>query len=298
MSELNNKINELRTLKKSYSDLADSQNNIIEKLSHMAMSSRSVDGVYSVSEGISLAHLYGNTSDRLSVTTIKDKNTGWKLDASYVADNIVSLFPNVSSIEFGCAEITGTIFSSPTFWNGEIILKALEIMPNTNVIAMGGNGQGCPNCTLHAYNLKTSNQYSNGTVAFVVGKMYFHDYESGVIRLGGSGANTNHVTNYVFLGCKGDKTQTIMLHSYYINSAITDIEIGEGACQNLDISLFTAITEDNMVNHILKKLKQDEELCGSGVTITLGATNLAKLTSEEAVALLDSLTNIYGYTFA
>ena len=53
-----------------------------------------------------------------------------------------------------------------------------------------------------------------------------------------------------------------------------------------------------MIKHILKRLKQDEEMCGSGITITLGATNLAKLTSEEAVAILDSLTNTYGYTFA
>ena len=82
------------------------------------------------------------------------------------------------------------------------------------------------------------------------------------------------------------------------NISVTDIEIRDGACQKIDLSSFDALTEESMVNHILKKLKQDEELCGSGVTITLGATNLAKLTSEEAVALLDSLTNTYGYTFA
>ena len=53
-----------------------------------------------------------------------------------------------------------------------------------------------------------------------------------------------------------------------------------------------------MYVHILQRLKQDEPDCGNGVTITLGETNLAKLTSAESVALLDSLTNVYGYTFA
>jgi hypothetical protein len=96
-----------------------------------------------------------------------------------------------------------------------------------------------------------------------------------------------------------DKTKSVVFRKYgTVQNPPTDLEIQKEWCKPLNISEVTNLTEENMINHILKRLKQDEEMCGSGVTITLGATNLAKLTSEEAVTLLDSLTNIYGYTFA
>jgi hypothetical protein len=97
-----------------------------------------------------------------------------------------------------------------------------------------------------------------------------------------------------------DKKRAIRFASRYLDNwhIVENVELKDGWCKPLYINLLTGLTEENMINHILKRLKQDEEMCGSGVTITLGATNLAKLTSEEAVALLDSLTNTYGYTFA
>jgi hypothetical protein len=301
MSELNNKINELRTLKKSYSDLADSQNVIIERLSHMALSSRSVDGVYSVSEGISITHLLGTQLDLLSVTSIKDKDTGWIIDKQGVASSLISLFPNVTSIEFGCVRANGEprLFNNTTTgWNGDIIFTNLEVTGNYISCLSNGNQNVAPNVTVHVYGLKTVNNNTNGSTSFYTGRVYYHDLERGRLLMGGSGSYANQTTTYLYIGCKGGKDDALIIYHTNGNKLITDIEIGEGACQNLDISLFTGITEENMVNHILKKLKQDEEMCGSGVTITLGATNLAKLTSEEAVALLDSLTNTYGYTFA
>ena len=72
----------------------------------------------------------------------------------------------------------------------------------------------------------------------------------------------------------------------------------QGWCKPIDLRFFNSLTEANMYVHILQRLKQDEAECGSGVTITLGSTNLAKLTSQESVQLLDDLTNVYGYTFA
>ena len=78
----------------------------------------------------------------------------------------------------------------------------------------------------------------------------------------------------------------------------SDVRFQDGWCKNANVSLCKALTEENMYAHILQRLKQDEPDCGDGVTITLGSTNLAKLTSEESVQLLDDLTNIYGYTFA
>lgn len=77
-----------------------------------------------------------------------------------------------------------------------------------------------------------------------------------------------------------------------------DLKLQSAWNKPLDISLAAGLTEANMYAHILQRLKQDEADCGDGVTITLGQTNLDKLTSAESIALLDDLTNIYGYTFA
>lgn len=142
------------------------------------------------------------------------------------------------------------------------------------------------------------------------GKVYMESIK-GLQKLTGYNNNSTSNIEYVHIGCQGTKSQTVALgHKVIAAPNCLDIEIGDKRnidkgleprwypCQNININGFNSVTEENMINHILKRLKQDEEMCGSGVTITLGATNLAKLTSEEAVALLDSLTNIYGYTFA
>ena len=143
-------------------------------------------------------------------------------------------------------------------------------------------------------------------------------YQDGIINNGGGGFTLKNVTikteyaqmnywsdfnteKFTLLYITNDKTQGVSLTFGTSTSKHTkceDIELQEGWCKPLSVSTAPNLTEENMINHILKRLKQDEELCGSGVTMTLGSTNLARLTSEEAVALLDRLTNIYGYTFA
>lgn len=94
-----------------------------------------------------------------------------------------------------------------------------------------------------------------------------------------------------------DKSRACIFTGY--ESSATDVELQNGWCKPLDISRpFPNLTEDNMYAHILQRLKQDEPDCGSGVTITLGSTNLAKLTRQESQDLLASLRGTYGYTFA
>lgn len=117
--------------------------------------------------------------------------------------------------------------------------------------------------------------------------------------------NISDSLKYIYIGYDtNDKTKSVSFTTTRFDH-VEDVELQYGWCKPFTFNpivdgryTFSNLTEENMINHILKRLKQDEEMCGSGVTITLGATNLAKLTSEEAVALLDSLTNIYGYTFA
>ena len=114
----------------------------------------------------------------------------------------------------------------------------------------------------------------------------------------------NCVCEYIFVGYKtNDSTKSVVFKRYAMDSqkvaSLVDIELQSGYCKNINVSDLTeSLTEANMYAHILQKLKQDEADCGDGITITLGATNLAKLTSQESIDLLDVLTNTYGYTFA
>lgn len=60
---------------------------------------------------------------------------------------------------------------------------------------------------------------------------------------------------------------------------VEDLTLTNGWCKPLNISVLTALTEENIVNHIFNRLGYNSEQ--SPLTITLGATNLAKLTAEE-----------------
>lgn len=87
---------------------------------------------------------------------------------------------------------------------------------------------------------------------------------------------------YMFFGCKGERKYVINIVAYATNGIpdfTTDIEIGDGALQNITIKGFNALTRENIVNHILVKL--GDNTGQSALTLTLGATNLAKLTDED-----------------
>lgn len=109
---------------------------------------------------------------------------------------------------------------------------------------------------------------------------------------------------YVYFGYKtNDKSRTIsfpcMSGTPGANpDLLTDIELQNGWCKTISLTGWDYLTEENMYAHILQRLKQDEPDCGADVTITLGSTNLAKLTSQESQDLLASLRGTYGYTFA
>ena len=84
----------------------------------------------------------------------------------------------------------------------------------------------------------------------------------------------------IYLGCKGNKNQMIRLTSWSnFSGDVEDIEIGDGALQILHFSAYTGLTRENMVNHILVKL--GDNTGQAAVTLSLGSTNLAKLTDED-----------------
>lgn len=81
----------------------------------------------------------------------------------------------------------------------------------------------------------------------------------------------------IYIGCRGTRSQLILVN--YVTSKCDDIEIGDGALQPINISSATGLTRENIVNHILAKL--GDNTGQSALTLTLGATNLAKLTDED-----------------
>lgn len=81
----------------------------------------------------------------------------------------------------------------------------------------------------------------------------------------------------IYIGCRGTRSQLILIN--YGTTNCDDIEIGDGALQPINISSATGLTRENIVNHILAKL--GDNTGQSALTLTLGATNLAKLTDED-----------------
>lgn len=91
----------------------------------------------------------------------------------------------------------------------------------------------------------------------------------------------HNAIKYIYIGYfTNDRTQLVSFMNYgSIQNPPTDLELQDGWCKPLNISIFTDLTEENIVNHILNKL--GDNTGQSPLTITLGATNLAKLTEEE-----------------
>ena len=224
-------------------------------------------------DGLSLAQLLCTTLAD-TITELKDDNVGWFW-------NKPLSFANLQFAIIGCSGI---------------------INPgNTNSIP-------CQNSELelHCPYIETTDMSNNSAPPLRVKRMYFEGYKKGQFRIAGSSSWNNSITQYLYIGCRGEKTDLIRFWSYddggnYKNHApnLVDVEIPSGACQNLNLHGLTSQTAENMYNHILCRLKQDEPMCGEGVTITLGTTNLDKLEAVEEYNLkLTELTDTYGYTFA
>ena len=225
-----------------------------------------------IDDGVSLVRLF--CTDAIdSVTELKDDNEGWVW-------NKALNFTNLKYIVANCIDILNIGNTSSLYQSSE--------------------------AELHCPKVESTDMSNNSAPPLRVSRMYFEGYKRGQYRIAGSSSWNNTITTYLYIGCKGEKSDLIRFWSYddgntFKNHApnLVDVEIGEGACQNLNLHGLTSQTAENMYNHILCRLKQDEPMCGEGVTITLGTTNLDKLEAVEEYNLkLTELTDIYGYTFA
>ena len=256
-----------------------------------------------IPDGISLARLV--CSSNSDVTKIVDDTTGWTFNNNNMIATLINLYPNCNEFILGCKSVTTQIANMGSNRAIKFILTNCESIILDRMIgqqsSVGGAIPGFPNGEVHIYGLKTTNQPSNTAPSLVIGKAYFHDYERGVYLVNGSATWSIQSMFYIYIGCKGKKTDTIRFWAseYGVNGSVKDVEIREGACQNLTLQNLNGLTAENMYNHILLRLKQNEPNCGSGVTITLGTTNIEKLEAvEEYNTKLTELEDTYGYTFA
>lgn len=243
----------------------------------------------SLPDGLSLAQLLcSGLAD--NITELHDSNKGWVMDKAFP----ITTFANATKLTFGCGIITAYQFK--TTRELEIHYPHCKEIADTNLMGKSEN------VSVWFESMETLNQRTgaSGITTFWVKAVYLPAVKKGVWRVGDNASHANSTTKYIYIGCKGDKNDLVMVHhNYLVNTSITDIEVGEGACQNITISNCNGLTAENMYNHILCRLKQDEPMCGEGVTITLGTTNLDKLEAVEEYNLkLTELTDTYGYTFA
>ena len=250
-------------------------------------------------DGLSLAQLLCGSDISSKVTELIDSNIGWEISKANTCNILYNAFPNASMVVLNCLHIKADPFTaSNTIASGELhFSKAESIVEHSNTYC------DTPNLDVYMDALKTTNITNNGQGIFRSRKIFLPVYEKGAWRVAGSASWGNTTTQYMYIGCKGKKEDTIRCWAYDGGQdqaqKLLDVEIREGACQNLTLAGLKHLTAENMYNHILCRLKQDEPICGEGVTITLGTTNLDKLEAVEEYNLkLTELTDTYGYTFA
>ena len=255
-----------------------------------ALRERKITGLPEAPDGLSLPHLLCDSSIADTITELIDDNIGWVMDKTFP----ITTFPNATRLTFGCASITAYQFQ--TTRELDIHYPHCKEIADTNLMGKSEN------VSVWFESMETLNQRTgnSGITTFWVKAVYLPAVKRGVWRVGDNASHANSTTKYIYIGCKGDKSDLVMVHhNYLVNTSITDIEVGEGACQNITISNCNGLTAENIYNHILCRLKQDEPMCGEGVTITLGTTNIDKIEAVEEYNLkLTELTDIYGYTFA
>lgn len=98
---------------------------------------------------------------------------------------------------------------------------------------------------------------------------------------------------YILVGCKGNRTQTILLQKGHSETfdTLLDFEIGDKEyidngleprwepCQPINISAFYSLTRENVVNHIFNRLKNNSDF--TKITITIASAVYSSLTDED-----------------
>lgn len=255
------------------------------------LADRKIEDAGDVPDGAGFLRILGDST--LAITELKDTNHGWTWNAPNDSlKNILLACPNVTKVTLNCKKVTSRMLFELNQTTREIEFHFNGVKELADGIIIGSNytnREGIYSVYLHGF--ETCNNGTNGGPYIRSHRLYLPDYKVGSFRLGGSGSYSNNTTQYVYLGCKGEPTDTIQLWHYYDNSSVTDIEIRDGAKQPIILvgrgggGQFVGLTEENIVNHIFNRLADNND--GDPITITLGSTNLAKLTDEEKHIAID-----------
>ena len=219
-------------------------------------------------DGISLAQVLGSAFAN-NINEITDTNIGWAWT------NPLNL-SSAKKVTLGCVTLDGPELYKVA--DGEIHLPFCEY----------------------------ANQNSNAFASIYCEKIYLEGFKYGWFRLSGSGAYSNKVTKYLYIGCQGDRTQTIGIYNYDydISNAevhnsvnVEDIEIRQGTRQPLIISNSTNVyweklSREKVREHIIDRLADNSD--GEPIRIQLG-TILSKLTEEDIAVATNKNYNLISF---
>ena len=205
---------------------------------------------------------------------------------------------NPAQVIRGYETHSGVLYNNPTTIRS-IILPDLKVMAEGNILYAGVS---CPLVSLSLPSLTTISggyimQTRNDNTDFAS----LTSISLPSIESISSITSSNKVIpklSYIYVGYRtNNRALTVNLNGSQF-PWLTDIELKEGYCKNLTCSSYTALTAENIVTHILNRLGVnqaylDEPINANKLTITLGATNLAKLTDEEKQIAIDK-----GFTLA
>lgn len=195
--------------------------------------------------------------------------------------NNVNALTNIQSIEFPSLE---EVYTNTRVYDSRCLLFGTSSASLLNVTELTFP-------SLKKIHFENNNNYSYFMLGTCIKKLHFPKLEilsitRGVSRL----INNMSKLEYLYLGYDTNDRNNSILIQPNTTPNLTDIELKEGYLKPLDVADCKSLTADNIVNHMFAKLGVNT---GDPITLTLGSTNLAKLTDEQKQIAIDK-----GWTLA
>ena len=263
----------------------------------LLVADRKISGVPEAEDGISLVHQLGNSAASNAITEITDDNTGWSADKAGWLGTILNLLPSVTKATFGCAAMDTYPGSSNVACEVHIKTKTLNYNPTETAQT------NLPNCDIWLDELETCNTRAQGAPMFRSKRIFFPIFKNGTYSIGGSAGWTNGNTQYIYFGCYGKRTESVILTNAAGGStgstqALAILEVRQGARQRIEFAgipswdCYPNMTAANIVAYIFDKLadntyEDDGVTEAPAITIKLGSYLLAKLSAEQIAVATD-----------
>ena len=197
----------------------------------------------------------------------------------------------------------------------EIVFPELETITGTYRYIIGGYRNNImPNS--HAYFPKLRSFFTTPANTYgmmsLVRYIYFYVLELGTYWVAGSGQAYAYYNKYILFGCKGTRTQLIMVDGYGSSAFTFEVEIGDK--EYIDAGLQprwqprqplnfakVVLTAENLALRILDRLadntyEDDGVTPAEPITITLGASNISRLEADETYAPYIAAAQAKNYT--